>query len=173
MKIAKAEYLSPKSTVSKKINRVYHRKSKVERFLSKIQKDDETGCHNWTAYLDPHGYGRFAWEIFIGGAKMEVTSRAAWRLFVGEIPDGQFVCHKCDNPRCCNIDHLFLGEPKENSMDMARKWRTRSNLTPEQVAQIKNGPRSDSRGLAKKHGLKSHKSILNIWHGKTFTEGVI
>jgi len=54
---------------------------------------------------------------------MVPTHRFAWELANGPIPEGMFVCHKCDNPPCCNVDHLFLGTPKENTTDMVNKGR--------------------------------------------------
>lgn len=51
----------------------------------------------------------------------------SYQIFNGEIPQGFFVCHKCDNPRCINPNHLFVGTPKDNVMDMINKGR--SNYT--------------------------------------------
>ncbi len=61
------------------------------------------------------------------GIKWRVT-RLIWTVTEGPIPEGQFVLHECDNPRCINLDHLFLGTAKENSEDMVRKGR-QSNQT--------------------------------------------
>lgn len=51
------------------------------------------------------------------------TSRAAWLLAGRTIPDGWEVCHKCDKPGCCNIDHLFVGTHLDNMRDRVRKGR--------------------------------------------------
>lgn len=51
------------------------------------------------------------------------THRVSWILHHGEIKGGLWVLHKCDNPKCINIDHLFLGTALENSLDMRNKKR--------------------------------------------------
>lgn len=49
--------------------------------------------------------------------------RISWLVHKGEIPNGMWVLHKCDNPLCINPEHLFLGTPKNNTEDMMRKGR--------------------------------------------------
>lgn len=72
------------------------------------------------------------------------THRVAWVLANGrDIPERQFVCHRCDNPRCRNPNHLFVARPAENTLDMVRKGRHGSaKLTPEIVRQIRRSPLS-------------------------------
>ena len=83
-----------------------------------------TGCHEWMGTRNQRGYGL----LKITYTSM-VVSRLAWTLANGPIPDGMFVCHKCDNPPCCNVDHLFLGYPKDNNADRDLKGR---NFAPNQ-----------------------------------------
>lgn len=60
--------------------------------------------------------------------------RLAFEQAVGPIPDGMYVCHRCDNPPCCNPAHLFLGTPSENCQDKVAKGRARGRLSkPRQV----------------------------------------
>ena len=90
-----------------------------ERFRAKL-KEISSGCIEWRGGKTKTGYG------VIGAPKTGknmMTHRVAWEFENGPIPDGMCVLHKCDNPSCCNPDHLFLGTLKENSGDMVRKQR--------------------------------------------------
>lgn len=88
-----------------------------ERFWSKVSVTDT--CWLWTASTStPNGYG----QIKNSGAYIS-THRFSWELFNGPIPDGMFVCHRCDVKRCVNPAHLFLGTPKDNMQDCLRKGR--------------------------------------------------
>lgn len=77
------------------------------------------GCWVWTGAINPAtGYGRM-WH----GDRSRSVHRFAYERFKGPIPDGLFVCHRCDNPPCCHPDHLFLGTPADNTRDMMSKDR--------------------------------------------------
>lgn len=54
-------------------------------------------------------------------------SRYVWAQAHGPIPDGLFVCHHCDNPRCVRLDHLFLGTNRDNQRDVVSKGRHRES----------------------------------------------
>lgn len=97
-----------------------------KRFLAKIKKD-ASGCWLWTGATrgrqPSHLYG---WVTF--NKKQLGAHRLAWIFFVGEIPPGMSVCHKCDVPLCVNPDHLFLGTHAENMKDMHSKGRLKRSL---------------------------------------------
>ena len=111
----------------------------IDRFEEKIAKSD--GCWEWAASLAGKGYGQMKLPK---QRKQEYSHRLAYMIYKGPIPDGIYVCHKCDNPKCCNPDHLFLGSSQDNHDDMANKDRSTHGernpsvkLSEEQVRQIR------------------------------------
>ncbi len=89
-----------------------------EKFYGKYVVDDSTGCWNWARGSFRAGYGAIA-----HGKRTLKAHRVSYELHVGPIPAGMLVCHKCDNPRCVNPDHLFLGTVRDNALDMVSKGR--------------------------------------------------
>jgi len=133
----------------------------------------ENGCWEWTGAHIPAGYG------FIGSCyKMYYTHRLAYELWNGPIGEKMYVCHKCDNPPCCNPEHLFLGTSQDNTLDMLRKGRCQApkgeahwnaTMTIEKIIQVKEMLREKIKGvvIADAMGI-SQQMVSNIKRGKTW-----
>lgn len=96
--------------------------TQAERFWAKVARTPSRNeCWLWSASLDRYGYGRFR----LGGRTTRTVSahRFAYETCVGSIPDGLFVMHSCDMPRCCNPSHLSLGTQQDNQADKVSKDR--------------------------------------------------
>lgn len=107
------------------------------RFAEKCEPR-ASGCIEWTAATTGNGYGLFSVGPRRGG-RMWLAHRWLWEQQHGTIPAGLDLCHHCDNRRCVEIDHLFVGTRKENMQDAVRKGRT-SHVTRTQ---------GESHGMAK------------------------
>ena len=92
------------------------KKNITERFWEKVDKNTSNGCWEWTASLSKGGYGQIAHN----GPKYAHRLSAEW---AGMNPANKYVCHKCDNPKCVNPEHLFIGTNQDNVSDMVFKSR--------------------------------------------------
>lgn len=142
-------------------------------FRSRCGPPDDNGCIPWLGSRGVGGYGR----IKKYGCPESVAHRIAWELVHGPIPDGLFVCHRCDNRICVNVDHLFLGTAADNMADCHAKGRTAcgeqtglAKLTSAAVLEIRatdvSKPGATKR-LAKKFGV-SCQTIYCAAHRKTW-----
>lgn len=89
----------------------------ISRFESKFVK--KSGCWIWEASLNNKGYGQFSIKRSVN----KLAHRISYQIYIGDIPKGLCVLHKCDNPKCVNPDHLFLGTKKDNMIDKENKNR--------------------------------------------------
>jgi hypothetical protein len=140
----------------------------LDRLMEKIAKNEMTGCWEWTAYKEVHGYGVVGFK-----RKAKLAHRVSYELHRGEIPAGMFVCHRCDNPSCVNPDHLFIGSQVENMADMAAKGRAPkgeahscAKLTERDVLAIKEAAGTNET-IAAKYGV-GPSQVSRIKLGQTW-----
>lgn len=88
------------------------------------------GCWGWDGFSNPY-------PQFMASKIRYRGHRASWIIHFGNIPEGKHVCHKCDNPRCTNPDHLFLGSHKDNMQDAKKKGRNYINRSGENTSNAK------------------------------------
>ena len=90
------------------------------RLLNGIIINLENGCWEWRRSRNQYGYGTLT---LVG--KTVLAHRLSFELFIGDIPEGQFVLHECDNPSCINPSHLHLGSQSDNMKECYIRGRTR------------------------------------------------
>lgn len=140
------------------------------------------GCWEWQrARANDGGYGCLNWK------GVHMAHRVSWAVHVGPIPKGLNVLHKCDNPPCCNPDHLFLGTLADNNADMEAKGRSNrsglragstfrgeahggARLTEEAVRDIRASS-EPLRVLAERYGVKL-MAVSRARAGKSWTHVV-
>lgn len=157
-----------------KKNNIKHGENSSYAFWNKIKVLGNNDCWEWRAFKDKDGYGQYSsWK---DGDEQRVH-RIMWILKFGSIPKGALVCHKCDNPSCCNPNHLFLGTHRNNVEDKVSKNRQakgmshgRSKLTEEDIVKIRSryiGKWGQITKLAKEYKV-GYATMYSIIHNETW-----
>jgi hypothetical protein len=117
----------------------------LDRLFSHLPLGQKDECWEWQGYRNGRGYGKMT--VFTGNKRNRnsfTAHRLVYRFFNQKDPGELFVCHKCDNPACCNPYHLFLGTSNDNTQDKIKKGRgtwgessLKNKLTAEQVLEIR------------------------------------
>jgi len=149
--------------------------TQIIRFWAKVRVKSPTDCWPWDASLNSNGYGRFRVH-----PHNFIASRVAYRISHGSIPRGMEICHSCDNPKCCNPNHFFLGTHRDNIRDAVAKGRMthvgpkgmdscRAKLSDQQVNEIRrrlsDGHRQ--RDIARSFGI-GKTTVAHIYHRRTW-----
>lgn len=146
----------------------------IQRFWDKVKKESENECWEWIGAINSTGRGIFNYP----GMKNGKAHRVSWIIHYGDIPNNLCVLHHCDNGKCVNPNHLFLGTKGDNNTDRKQKGRSnplrgendpKSKLTEENVRDIRKLYIPDSKEfnqfkLADMFGV-SRSTILAILRG--------
>lgn len=143
----------------------------LERFNEKYKVDPRSGCWVWCACISATGYGAINHNKIAKKAH-----RVSYELFRGPT-GGLHVCHRCDNPKCVNPDHLFLGTQADNIADMHSKGRHTPRqllLTEDQVRLFKKNYVKGSKTLgvpafARKFGVAA-QTVRRVLLGQTWKD---
>lgn len=150
-------------------------------FETKFKKTET--CWVWQGSCFDNGYGQFKCK-----GKNWKAHRYSYTIYRSD-PGTYFVCHTCDNPKCVNPAHLFLGTAKDNKDDCVRKNRhAKHNAKPQigkknggwirarfnkgEIDEIKNqytGKRGEQTALAKKYGV-SVTTICSIINNRRYKD---
>lgn len=137
----------------------------LERFEEKYIPEPMSGCWLWIGSCDKDGYGRFWFN-----GKLRKSHRVSYQKFVGPIPEGKDICHKCDVPSCVNPDHLWVGDARANALDMMQKGRFNWNgkyifIQQRKMTHCKNGheftPKNTYR-ISRDGGKRRHCRACNL-----------
>jgi HNH endonuclease len=150
------------------------KKTPLERFNLKTTKNKSSGCVEWIASKNKFGYGKFSLNkgwVFAHRWIYEHT-------FQNKIPKNKYVLHKCDNPKCVNVEHLFLGTKADNSKDRDLKnrgwWKNGhkhfSKLSEENVKEIRllrNEKQLSYKQIGEKYGVSLY-TVFDVVHKRNW-----
>jgi hypothetical protein len=146
---------------------IYIRKPPIERFHSKYEIDQETGCFNWTGHKIKE-YGRL--EI---NGKSIIAHRFSYETFVGPLDPKLEICHNCNNKSCVNPNHLRQDTRSSNHIDMSYvKSHSKQILLVEEVIEIKKALKHYYRGQIKdlaEFYKVNHRTISEIKNGNNWS----
>ena len=137
--------------------------SVAQRLASKLVRMPNS-CLEWTGCLGHSHYGQMTIGSLTDGSRRTIaTHRFAWESANGPIPDGLFVLHHCDNRKCCDVNHLFLGTKADNTADMIAKGRKSRDNGQAYKTHCVNGHPFDEANTYRHNGKRSCRrcSTLN------------
>lgn len=146
---------------------------RASAFNARLHRNPDNGCWEWMGPRQKDGYGFLRAE-----GNFWLAHRWAWTVANGPIPSGLLVRHRCDNPPCCNPEHLLLGtdaDNKRDSMERGRhKWPIKlgenhgaAKLTADKVRAIRADSRPQ-RQIAAAYGI-GQPHVSDIKTGKKWS----
>lgn len=144
-----------------------------DRFWSKVDQRGPDECWPWTAAIFQ---GRMGYGVFRLAGKNLYAHRVAYHLATGQDPAGKVVRHRCDNPPCCNPDHLEIGTTADNARDRVERGRqtkgedvNTAKLTQEKVREIRRRAAAgeSQKVLALEFGVRN-TAVHKIVHRHTW-----
>lgn len=148
---------------------------RINRFWSRVDIKSKDECWNWKRGKTSYGYGSFN-----TGGENHYTHRISWELSNNsKIPKGKDICHRCDNPSCCNPDHLYCGTRSDNNNDRANRnplnQGTNEKLREGEIWLIRKlhihtmyGRHKFSCRFVARMFKISRSTILNIWNSEAW-----
>lgn len=139
-----------KAGIDIEMARIHTDEQRIAHLLARTTKT-ESGCMEFNGCVQSNGYSRATVR-----RKTDYAHRHIYRLIKGEIPSGMDVCHSCDNRKCINPDHLFLGTRRENMQDAVKKGRQAKGA---RLPQTILGEQDRSRIVADARSGRPYKEI--------------
>lgn len=149
------------------LDQVKHLDKLNTKFWSKVDKPfNPDKCWNWLGVKNAHGYGHIRFN-----GRIRLAHRVAWGLCYGEIPEGLMVLHKCDNPSCVRLGHLYLGTALDNARDAKERCHRKKitqgrKLNIRQAEEIRKkyfSTKTSTRKLAKEYNV-GQATVWGIIH---------
>ena len=154
-----------------------HRVPMTERFWRHVDRGGgESECWPWSGAHNRFGHGNFLNDR----GEKTTAHRVAWEFANGPIPVNMCVCHRCDNPPCCNPAHLFLGTRGDNANDMAAKGRAAqgerhpqrklTTIIAGEIRQTHSASGATFTSIAARFGV-GRTTVADIVYGKRWLNG--
>jgi len=141
------------STFPASSDAVENAKTRFMKFINDPKSIDS--CWEWGGFIKETGYGQFR----LNRDKMITAHRASFMIFNNEIPEGLCVLHKCDNRKCVNPSHLFLGTNQDNVDDREKKGR---NNSPFKIGVNAVSEKSRARGVRVKNSKLNEDTVREM-----------
>jgi HNH endonuclease len=134
--------------------------TEIKRFWTYVDKSHSNQCWDWLKSCDGNGYGKFR-----ARGKLWKANRVAYYLCYQQDPGKLNVCHACDNPRCCNPNHLWLGTHGDNMRDAWEKGRRQN---PKQTGELNPSAKLTWENVVEIRKLYARGGITQVYLGRKF-----